>query len=75
MKNNLLNFIDINDERGSLVSLEAFKNIPFEIKRVYYIYNTKADTARGFHAHKDLKQVLICVNGSCDVLLNDRRKR
>ncbi|WP_010676903.1 sugar 3,4-ketoisomerase [Bacillus timonensis] len=75
MKNSLLNFKEINDDRGSLASLEAFKNIPFEIKRVYYIYNTKANTSRGFHAHKDLKQVLICLNGSCDVVLDNRRRQ
>ena len=61
----------LGDERGSLVALEENKNIPFEIKRVYYIYATKEGVRRGFHAHKDLKQVAICVNGSCSFLLDD----
>jgi dTDP-4-dehydrorhamnose 3,5-epimerase-like enzyme len=59
------------DARGSLVSLEQYKNIPFSIKRVYYIFDTKKDVARGFHAHKNLEQVLICVNGSCKIKVDD----
>lgn len=59
------------DERGQLVALENQKEIPFEIKRVYYIYNTQDGVRRGFHAHKHLKQLLICVHGSCKVLLDD----
>lgn len=47
------------DQRGSLVSLETTKNIPFEIKRVYYLFDTKADVTRGYHAHRELKQVAI----------------
>lgn len=65
----------IGDERGSLVALEELKNIPFEIKRVYYIYGVKDDLPRGFHAHKELQQVLICMNGSCKVLLDDGEKK
>ena len=53
------------DDRGSLISLEQDKNIPFPIKRVYYIFNTKEGVTRGFHAHKQLKQVAIAVKGSC----------
>jgi dTDP-4-dehydrorhamnose 3,5-epimerase-like enzyme len=61
----------IGDERGSLVSLEANKNIPFDIKRIYYIFDTKQGVRRGFHAHKKLEQILICTSGSCDILLDD----
>ena len=67
----LLNFKILGDNRGSLISLEQNSNIPFDIKRVYYIYGTKNDVRRGFHAHKDLEQVLICVSGSCKVLTDD----
>lgn len=74
MNNNIIQFKEIGDERGSLVSLEAMKNIPFDIKRVYYIYKTQ-DIARGFHAHKDLQQVLVCVSGSCTVILDDGNKK
>lgn len=59
------------DERGRLVALEEFKDIPFEIKRVYYMYETKEGVHRGFHAHKNLEQILICIHGSCDVLLDN----
>lgn len=64
------------DERGMLVAIEELKDIPFEIKRVYYMYNTKVDVHRGFHAHKSLEQILICIHGSCKVLLdNGKRKK
>ncbi|MBO1895831.1 WxcM-like domain-containing protein [Shewanella sp. BF02_Schw] len=59
------------DARGSLVALEEGNNIPFEIKRVYYMFNTKEEIRRGFHAHKQLKQVAIAVRGSCQFLLDD----
>lgn len=62
------------DNRGSLISLEAEKDIPFEIKRVYYIYNTN-NRPRGFHAHKKLQQLLICLSGSCKIVLDDGVKR
>ena len=67
----ILTFPIIGDSRGSLVALETFENIPFDIKRVYYIFDTLSDVSRGFHAHKNLKQVLICVKGSCRILLDD----
>ncbi|MFJ7825274.1 sugar 3,4-ketoisomerase [Psychrobacillus sp. NPDC096623] len=59
------------DERGSLISLESLKNIPFDIKRIYYIFDTKPDVVRGLHAHKNLKQVLICTSGSCKIRLDN----
>ena len=65
----------MGDERGSLVSLEQFQNIPFEIKRVYYIYGNEDNLARGFHAHKDLQQLLICVSGSCKVILDNAKEK
>lgn len=63
------------DERGSLIALEEGKNIPFPVKRVYYIFNTKDGVRRGFHAHKALKQVAIVVRGSCRFLLDDGNER
>ncbi len=59
------------DDRGMLVALEEYKDIPFEIKRVYYMYDTKKGVHRGFHAHKSLEQILICIHGSCKVLLDN----
>ena len=61
------------DGRGNLVALEELKNIPFKVKRVYYIYDTKSGVRRGFHAHKHLEQILICVHGSCKIHLDDGR--
>lgn len=59
------------DSRGQLIAIEEAKDIPFEIKRVYYLLDTVKGVRRGFHAHKNLEQVLICVHGSCKVLLDD----
>lgn len=59
------------DERGQLVALEEGKEIPFKIKRVYYMYDTGAGVCRGYHAHKHLEQILICVHGSCKIRLTD----
>ena len=68
-------FPNLGDDRGSLVAVEASMIIPFDIKRVYYLYNTKSDVTRGLHAHKALKQVMICIVGSCQVTLDDGRSR
>ena len=59
------------DERGQLVALEEFNDIPFEIKRVYYMYDTGEGVRRGFHAHKSLEQILICIHGTCKILLDN----
>ncbi len=59
------------DERGHLIALEAYKDIPFEIKRVYYMYDTVEGVRRGYHSHRSLEQILICINGSCKVLLDN----
>lgn len=59
------------DERGSLIALEQDKNIPFEVKRIYYLFNTKEGVRRGFHAHKELTQLVIAVRGSCRFLLDN----
>ena len=70
-----LDFQTFGDKNGSLISLEENKNIPFKIKRVYYIFDTKEAVIRGLHAHKNLEQVLVCVNGSCDILLDDGKEK
>lgn len=61
----------LGDERGSLIAVEAHKDIPFAIARVYYIFGTKEGVERGFHAHKELKQVAVAVRGSCIMKLDD----
>lgn len=63
------------DDRGSLIALEEGKNIPFSVKRVYYMFNTGEGVRRGYHAHKTLKQVAIAVRGSCRFLLDDGREK
>lgn len=63
------------DERGQLVALEEFKDIPFEIKRVYYMYDTAPRVTRGYHAHKSLEQILICIHGSCKIRLDNGREK
>lgn len=63
------------DERGQLVALEECRDIPFEIKRVYYLYDTGENIRRGFHAHKNLKQILVCVKGSCKILLDNGKEK
>ena len=59
------------DDRGQLVAIEAMKDLPFHVNRVYYIYDTLPGVRRGFHAHKCLQQVLLCVNGSCKIHLDN----
>lgn len=59
------------DDRGQLVALEEGKEIPFNVKRVYYMYDTGAGVRRGFHAHKCLEQILICIHGSCKIHLDN----
>ncbi|SMG26075.1 sugar 3,4-ketoisomerase [Cedecea sp. NFIX57] len=63
------------DERGSLIALEESANIPFEIKRVYYMFDTCKNVTRGYHAHKALKQVAIVIRGSCCFVLDDGKDR
>ncbi len=71
MKNKLINFDIKGDARGSLIALEKEHNVPFDIKRVYYIFDTKDGVRRGYHAHNNLQQLAICVKGSCKFLLDD----
>ncbi len=63
------------DSRGKLVSLEGMRNVPFEIKRVYYMFDTLPNEARGFHAHRELEQVVIAMDGACRFVLDDGLSR
>ena len=63
------------DERGQLIAVEEGKDIPFEIKRIYYMYDTVEGVVRGHHAHKTLEQILICVHGSCKIRLDNGREK
>ena len=63
------------DDRGQLVALEEGKDIPFEIKRVYYMYDTGEGVRRGYHAHRSLEQILICIHGSCKILMDNGEEK
>ena len=75
MKVEFIDFDIKGDDRGNLIAIEQLKNVPFEIKRVYYIFNTKEGVRRGFHAHKNLKQIAVCIQGSCKFLLDDGKEK
>ena len=63
-----IQFQQHGDERGKLIALESLSEaVPFDVKRVYYIFDTTPGTVRGKHAHRHLKQVLICVSGACTI--------
>lgn len=63
------------DDRGALIALEDQRNVPFEIKRVYYLFGTKEGTRRGLHAHRNLRQMVIAVRGQCRFLLDNGNER
>lgn len=63
------------DERGRLVAIEANKDVPFAIARVYHVYATTPGTTRGLHAHRALHQAAVAVAGSCTMLLDDGASR
>ena len=66
-----VSFPPLGDDRGSLVALEANKSVPFDIKRLYYIFGTREGVVRGLHAHKALKQVMVCITGFCQITLDN----
>lgn len=63
----VIKFKNISDKYGSLVPIESKKDIPFNIKRIYYITDVESEVTRGFHSHKMLHQILICVKGSVKI--------
>src|SRR3954447_3699682 len=65
----------IGDPRGNLTFVEGGRHVPFDIRRVYYLYDVPGGADRGGHAHKELHQLLIAISGSFDVTLADGRKR
>lgn len=74
----LARYIDFavkGDPLGWLVALEGERNVPFPIKRAYYIFGTQPGVRRGKHAHRQLKQMMVCLAGRCTVLLDDGRAR
>lgn len=75
MNYKLINMTVHGDHRGKLVSLEGNKNIPFEIKRMYYMFDTLPNESRGFHAHTKLEQIIIAMDGACRFVLDDGKSR
>lgn len=77
MNTYIIDFNDIvdikNDDRpkGHLTAIESMEDVPFQIKRIYYITRVPENTIRGFHAHKELEQILICLNGTVKVNVSD----
>jgi dTDP-4-dehydrorhamnose 3,5-epimerase-like enzyme len=67
----LIYFPKITDIRGNLSFIEENNQIPFQIKRVYYLYDVPSGATRGGHAHKALQQIIIALSGSFDVVLDD----
>jgi dTDP-4-dehydrorhamnose 3,5-epimerase-like enzyme len=63
------------DERGRLVALEAQHEVPFDIARVYYIFDSEPNAPRGFHAHRNLQQYAVCVRGSLTMRLDNGREK
>jgi hypothetical protein len=63
------------DSRGHLVAIEGFVDVPFEVKRVFYIYGAGPETTRGHHSHHQTRQYLISINGSCRVTLDDGKQK
>lgn len=70
-----IDFPPLGDDRGSLVALEGKKTVPFAIQRVYYLFGTQLGVSRGFHAHRKLDQVAVCVTGRCRMVLDDGQNR
>lgn len=65
----------IQDPRGNLTFIESQNHIPFDIKRVYYLYDVPGGAERGGHAHKDLHQLIIAMSGSFDIHLDDGKQK
>ena len=71
----MIYFPIIGDRRGNISPLENLKNIPFDVKRVFYVYDIPAGKDRGGHAHKELHEILIAVSGSFEIMVNDGQSR
>lgn len=71
----LIDLPKIMEPRGNLTFIEGRLHLPFEIRRVYYLYDVPGGSERGGHAHKDLQQFIIAMSGSFDVVLSDGKER
>jgi hypothetical protein len=71
----IINLPKIADPRGNLTFIEGGKHVPFQIQRVYYLYDTPGGAERGGHAHKNLHQLIVAMSGSFDVVLDDGKEK
>lgn len=71
----LVDLPKIAEPRGNLTFIEGGRHVPFDIKRVYYLYDVPGGAERGGHAHKDLHQLIIAMSGSFDIVLDDGRQK
>ena len=67
----IINLPKLTDPRGNLTFIEGNRHIPFDIKRIYYLYDVPGGSERGGHAHKALSQLIIAISGTFDVILSD----
>ncbi|WP_367066289.1 FdtA/QdtA family cupin domain-containing protein [Oryzisolibacter sp. LB2S] len=70
-KCHIIDLPKITDSRGNLTYIEAYRHIPFDIRRVYYLYDVPGGAERGGHAHKALHQLIVAISGSFDIHLDD----
>lgn len=75
MEIKLLELKEKTDARGTLVALEGEISIPFDIKRIYYMYGVPGGMSRGSHAHADLRQLHICLSGNCRIRLDNGKEQ
>jgi hypothetical protein len=71
----IINLPKIADPRGNLTFIEGERHVPFQIRRVYYLYDTPGGAERGGHAHKNLHQLIVAMSGSFDVVLDDGKEK
>lgn len=71
----IIGFRQIHNSSGNIISIENSRSIPFEVKRVYYLYDIPGGAERGGHAHKELQQLIVAASGSFEVLLDDGKNK
>jgi len=75
MNYKLINMQTFGDERGHLISMQDNTNCPFDVKRAFYIFDTKPGVVRGAHANRNSEFCLIAINGSCKIKVDDGKKQ
>lgn len=71
----IMQFKKIKNRAGNITSIENNVDIPFSVKRIYYLYDVPSGETRGGHAHKDLEQIIFAVSGSFDITIDDARTK